>query len=49
MTVEEVIGRLTAHEERIRGHTDSKERKLLLTHKKWSERNKKKLDNNKSN
>lgn len=49
MTVEEVIGRLKAHEERIRGHTDSEERKLLLTHKEWSERNKKKLANNKSN
>ncbi|KAL7606242.1 hypothetical protein Lser_V15G14746 [Lactuca serriola] len=44
MTVEEVIGRLKAHKERMRGHRESDERKLLLTHKEWSERNKKKTD-----
>ena len=44
MTVEEVIGRLKAHEERMKGHGESDERKLLLTHKEWSERNKKKTD-----
>lgn len=42
MTVEEVIGRLKAHEERMKGHGDSDDRKLLLTHQEWSERNKKK-------
>ncbi|GKA28552.1 putative reverse transcriptase domain-containing protein [Tanacetum coccineum] len=41
MTVEEVIGRLKAHEERMKGHGDSDDRKLLLTHQEWSERNKK--------
>ncbi|XP_023735907.1 uncharacterized protein LOC111883814 [Lactuca sativa] len=44
MRVEEVIGRLKAHEERMKGHKESDERKLLLTHKEWSERNKKKTD-----
>ncbi|GKB16092.1 zinc finger, CCHC-type containing protein [Tanacetum coccineum] len=42
MTVEEVIGRLKAHEERMKGHGESDDRKLLLTHQEWSERNKKK-------
>ncbi|XP_042756658.2 retrovirus-related Pol polyprotein from transposon TNT 1-94 [Lactuca sativa] len=42
MTVEEVIGRLKAHEERMKGHGDTEERKLLLTHQEWTERNKKK-------
>ena len=32
MTTEEVIGRLKAHEERMKGHGESDERKLLLTH-----------------
>ncbi|KAI3516559.1 hypothetical protein L1887_15478 [Cichorium endivia] len=44
MTVEEVIGRLKAHEERMKGHDDNDERKLLLTHQEWSERNKKKTE-----
>ena len=44
MTVEEVIGRLKPHEERIKGHTESDDRKPLLTHQEWSERNKKKGD-----
>lgn len=42
MTVEEVIGRLKAHEERMKRHGDTEERKLLLTHQEWTERNKKK-------
>nr|GEW02751.1 hypothetical protein [Tanacetum cinerariifolium] len=42
MTVEEVIGRLKAHEERMKGHGESDDRKLLLTHQEWSKRNKKK-------
>ncbi|GKA84219.1 zinc finger, CCHC-type containing protein [Tanacetum coccineum] len=42
MTVEEVIGRLKAHEERMKGYGESDDRKLLLTHQEWSERNKKK-------
>ncbi|KAI3518152.1 hypothetical protein L1887_06594 [Cichorium endivia] len=49
MTVEEVIGRLKAHEERIKCHSDNDEKKLLLTHKEWSERSKKKSDSSKSN
>ncbi|GJS30316.1 zinc finger, CCHC-type containing protein [Tanacetum coccineum] len=44
MTVEEVIGRLKAHEERMKGHGDNDERRLLLTHQEWSERNKKKTE-----
>nr|GEU33305.1 hypothetical protein [Tanacetum cinerariifolium] len=44
MTVEEVIGRLKAHEERMKGHGDNDERRLLLTHQEWSERNKKKIE-----
>lgn len=42
MTVEEVIGRLKAHEERMKGQTETDERKLLLAHQEWSEKNKKK-------
>ncbi|KAI3523596.1 hypothetical protein L1887_01838 [Cichorium endivia] len=42
MTVEEVIGRLKAHEERMKGYGDGDDRKLLLTHQEWTERNKKK-------
>ena len=44
MTVEEVIGRLKAHEERVRGQNESGEGKLLLTQKEWLERSKKKGD-----
>lgn len=44
MTVEEVIGRLKAHEERMRGHCENEDKKLLLTHQEWTERNKKKTD-----
>nr|GEX72333.1 hypothetical protein [Tanacetum cinerariifolium] len=32
MRVEEVIGRLKAHEERMKGYSESDDRKLLLTH-----------------
>nr|GEU94323.1 hypothetical protein [Tanacetum cinerariifolium] len=42
MTVEEVIGRLKAHEERVRRQSKSGEGKLLLTHQEWLERSKKK-------
>nr|GEU68731.1 putative reverse transcriptase domain-containing protein [Tanacetum cinerariifolium] len=42
MTVEEVIGRLKAHEERMKGYGESDDRKLLLTHQEWLERNTKK-------
>ncbi|XP_042756041.1 uncharacterized protein LOC122196853 [Lactuca sativa] len=42
MSVEEVIGRLKAHEERMKGHGDTDDRKLLLTYQEWSERTKKK-------
>ena len=38
---EEVVGRLKAHEERIRGHVEVEEKKLLLTHQEWTERSKK--------
>lgn len=41
MSVEEVIGRLKAHEERLKGREDQDDRKLLLTHQEWSERRKK--------
>ncbi|GJX96945.1 hypothetical protein Tco_0352743, partial [Tanacetum coccineum] len=44
MTVEEVIGRLKAHEERVRGKSESGEGKLLLTHQEWLEISKKKGD-----
>nr|GEW80220.1 zinc finger, CCHC-type [Tanacetum cinerariifolium] len=42
MTVEEVIRRLKAHEERVRGQSENGEGKLLLTHQEWLERSKKK-------
>lgn len=38
ITVEEVIGSLKAHEERIRGQTDVTEGKLLLTEEEWRKR-----------
>ncbi|XP_023736152.1 uncharacterized protein LOC111884051 [Lactuca sativa] len=45
MTVEEVVGRLKAHEERIKEHGEVEEKKLLLTHQEWSDRNKKQSEN----
>ncbi|KAJ9560140.1 hypothetical protein OSB04_005300 [Centaurea solstitialis] len=47
MTVEEVIGRLKAHEERVRGQSDSGEGKLLLSYQEWLEKAKKKGDEEK--
>ncbi|KAL7591267.1 uncharacterized protein LOC111904268 [Lactuca sativa] len=44
MTIEEVIGRLKAHEERMKGHGENDEKELLLTHQEWSKRNKKKTE-----
>ncbi|GKC97544.1 zinc finger, CCHC-type containing protein [Tanacetum coccineum] len=41
MSIEEVVGRLKTHEERIKGHVEDDEKKLLLTHQEWSERKKK--------
>ncbi|GJS54680.1 zinc finger, CCHC-type containing protein [Tanacetum coccineum] len=41
MSVEEVVSRLKTHEERIKGHGEMEEKKLLLTHQEWSDRNKK--------
>ncbi|XP_020585663.1 uncharacterized protein LOC110028241 [Phalaenopsis equestris] len=42
MTVEEVVGRLKVHEERLRGYEDQEEEKhLLLTHAEWMSRMKK--------
>lgn len=44
MSIEEVVGRLKAHEERICGqveHEEQDEKKLLLTHQEWTERQKK--------
>ncbi|KAK1378600.1 DUF4219 domain-containing protein [Heracleum sosnowskyi] len=38
MSVEEVIGSLKAHEERLRGQTEVNERKLLLTKEEWRKR-----------
>ncbi|KAI3684116.1 hypothetical protein L6452_33335 [Arctium lappa] len=49
MTVEEVIGRLKAHEERVRGQSDSGEGKLLLSYEEWLEKAKKKGDEDKKN
>lgn len=42
MSTEEVIGRLKAHEEKMMGHSEIEEKKLLLTHQEWTKRNKKK-------
>lgn len=45
MTVEEVIGRLKAHEERIPGHSENTETtvgKILLTCQEWVDKEKKK-------
>lgn len=38
MTVEETVGRLKAHEERIRGQTDSTGNQLMLTEEEWAKR-----------
>ena len=35
MSVEEVIGRLKTHDERIRGPTENEEKKILSTQDKW--------------
>lgn len=35
MTVEETVGRLKAHEERIKGQTESKGGQLLMTEEEW--------------
>ncbi|GKF06025.1 retrotransposon protein, putative, unclassified [Tanacetum coccineum] len=44
MTMEEVIKRLKAHEERMKGHGNNEDRRLSLTYQEWSERNKKKTE-----
>nr|GEY63172.1 hypothetical protein [Tanacetum cinerariifolium] len=44
MTVEEVIGRLKSHEERVCGQSKSGEGRLLLIHQEWLEISKKKGD-----
>ena len=42
MSVEEVVGRLKVHEERLRGYEDKeKEKHLWLTHEEWLARTKK--------
>ncbi|KAL7606533.1 uncharacterized protein LOC111907056 [Lactuca sativa] len=41
MTVEEVVGRLKAHEERIKGRSEIDEKKVLLTQQEWLEKSKK--------
>lgn len=38
--IEEVIGSLKAHEERLRGQTESSGGKLLLTEEEWVKREK---------
>ncbi|XP_074327604.1 uncharacterized protein LOC141665518 [Apium graveolens] len=38
MTVEEAVGSLKAHEERIKGKTDVKEQQLMLTEEEWMRR-----------
>ena len=43
MSVEEVVGHLKVHEERLRGYKEKEEDKyLLLTHEEWLTRTKKK-------
>lgn len=44
MTVEEVIGRLKPHEERMKGHSEPNDRKFLMTYQEWTEGNKKKAE-----
>lgn len=44
MPVDEVIGMLKDHEERMRGQGETDDRKLLLTHQEWIERSKKKTE-----
>lgn len=38
MSIEETVGSLKAHEERVRGQTESTGRQLLLTEEEWSRR-----------
>lgn len=38
MTVEEAVGSLKAHEERVKGKTDTKEQQLMLTEEEWMKR-----------
>lgn len=40
MTMEEAVGSLKAHEERVKGKTESKESRLLLTEEEWAKREK---------
>ena len=40
MTMEEVVGSLKAHEEHVKGKTESKESRLLLTEEEWAKREK---------
>ena len=49
MLIEEVVGRLKVHEERLHGFDDSEEEKhLLLTQEEWLARTKKKDASNSS-
>lgn len=48
MTIEEVINCLNAYEERVRESSEVDEKKLLLTHREWVEKPKKKGDNSKN-
>ena len=43
MTIEEVVGRLKAHEERMKGKSESAGGQILLTQKEWSMRSNKNL------
>ncbi|XP_023770321.1 uncharacterized protein LOC111918932 [Lactuca sativa] len=47
ITIEEVIGRLKAHEERVCDQTETDDKKLLLTHQEWVEKMKEKGENSK--
>ncbi|KAL8107947.1 hypothetical protein AgCh_024380 [Apium graveolens] len=38
MTVEEIVGSLKAHEERVKGKTEMKETQLMLTEEEWAKR-----------
>lgn len=49
MEVEEVVGMLKAHEERMKGHFENEERKLILTHQEWTDWNKKKNEEDSKN
>lgn len=41
MSVEEAVGRLKTHEERVRGKDETNKGKLLLSHQGWIEKMKK--------